>query len=100
MTSCITIVLPVIYLSNVFHTKYFELSYSVDVASIVSHYNDVIMSAMASKITSLDTVYSTVYSGTDKKKSKLCVTGSCEGNSPVTGEFPEQTDSNPENASI
>ena len=32
------------------------------------HYNDVIMSAMASQITSLAIVYSTVYSGTDQRK--------------------------------
>ena len=34
------------------------------------------------------------------KKSKLRVTGLCEGNSPVTGEFPAQRASNTENASI
>ena len=33
-----------------------------------SHYNDVIMSAMASQITSLTSVYSTVYSGADQRK--------------------------------
>ena len=33
-----------------------------------SHYNDVIMSPMASEITSLTIVYSTVYSGTDQRK--------------------------------
>ena len=55
------------------------------------HYSDVMMSAMASQVTSITTVYSTVYSGTDKrKKSKLRVAGLCEGNSPVTGEFPTQ----------
>ena len=32
------------------------------------HYNDVIMCAMASQITSLTIVYSTVYSGTDQRK--------------------------------
>ena len=32
------------------------------------HYNDVIMGAMASQITSLTIVYSTVYSGTDERK--------------------------------
>ena len=35
-----------------------------------------------------------------KKTSKLRVTGLCEGNSPVTGEFPSQMASNTENASI
>ena len=50
------------------------------------------MSAMASQITSFAIVYSTVCSGT----SKLRVTGPCEGNSPVTGEFPTQRASNAE----
>ena len=35
-----------------------------------------------------------------KKASKLRVTGLCEGNSPVTGEFPPQRASNAENVSI
>ena len=48
------------------------------------------MGTMASHITGVPIVYSTVCSGTDKKKSKLHVTGLCEGNSPVTGEFPHK----------
>ena len=65
------------------------------------HYNDVIMSTMASQITSLKIVYSTIYSRCRWKKiSKLCVTGLCAGNSPVTGEFPAQRASNVENVSI
>ena len=35
-----------------------------------------------------------------KKTSKLCITGICAGNSPLTGEFPAQRTSNAENASI
>ena len=35
-----------------------------------------------------------------KKTSKLHITGLCEGNSPVTGEFPAQRASNAENVSI
>ena len=35
-----------------------------------------------------------------KKTSKLSVTGLCEGNPPVTGEFPAQRTSNTENVSI
>ena len=59
------------------------------------------MDAIASQITSLTTVYSTVYSDADKKKtSKLRVTGLCAGNSPETGEFPAQMASNAENVSI
>ena len=37
-----------------------------------AHYDDVIMGAMASQITSLTTVYSTVYSGTDQSKYQSC----------------------------
>ena len=58
------------------------------------------MVAMASQITSLIIVYSTVYSGADQKISKLRVTGVCVGNSPVIGEFPAQMASNAENVSI
>ena len=59
------------------------------------------MGAMASQITSLTIVYSTVYSGSDKEKtSKLRVTGLCAGNSPVTGEFPAQMASKAENVSM
>ena len=35
-----------------------------------------------------------------KKTSKLCITGLCEGNSQVTGEFPTQRVSSTENVSI
>ena len=62
------------------------------------HYNDVIMSAMASQITSLTIVCSTVYSVADQRK--LCVTGLCRGIPPVTGEFHSQRASNAENISI
>ena len=54
------------------------------------HYNGVIMSTMASHQPPA-IVDSTVYSRrTSKKTSQLRVTGLCEGNSPVTGEFPAQ----------
>ena len=65
------------------------------------HYSDVIMRAMASQVTSLTIVYSTVYSGgRSNKTSKLRVTGLCEVNSPVTGEFTTQRASNAANVSI
>ena len=65
------------------------------------HYSDVIMDAMAAKITSLTVVYSTVFfRRRSKKASKIRVTGLCAGNSPVTGEFPAQMASNAENVSI
>ena len=59
------------------------------------------MVAMASEITSLTIVYSTVYSDADHQKtSKLRATGLCAVNSPGTGEFPAQMASNAENVSI
>ena len=55
----------------------------------IIHYNDVMMTAMTSQITSLTVVYSTVYSRRrSKKTSKLRVASRCEGDSPITGEFP------------
>ena len=67
----------------------------------ITHYNDVMMSALASQITSLTIVYSTVYSRRrSKKTSKIRVNGHCEGNSPMTDEFPVQRASNAENISI
>ena len=71
------------------------------VATVLSHYSDVIMSRVASQITSISIVYSIACSGTGlRKTSKLCVTGLSEGNSPVTGEFPSQRASNAENVFI
>ena len=64
------------------------------------HYSDVIMRVMASQITDVFIVCSTVYSGRSKKTSKLRVDGLYEGNSPVTGEFSAQRASNAENVSI
>ena len=57
---------------------------------------------MVSQITGVSMVYSTVCSGADQRKpqSSVLLAGLCEGNSPVTGEFPAQRASNAENASI
>ena len=52
---------------------------------------------MVSQITGVSIACSTAGS---KKISKLPVTGLCVGNSPVTDEFPAQSASNAENASI
>ena len=58
----------------------------------LEYYNDVIMGVVASQITSPTIVFSTVYSGADQRKhQKVRDTGLCEGNSPVTSEFPTQT---------
>ena len=60
------------------------------------HNKGVIMSVMASQITSLICLFSHRW----KNTSKLHVTGLCVGNSPATGEFPAQRDSDAENVSI
>ena len=67
--------------------------------SAFRHYSDVIMSAMVSQIIGVSMVCSTVCSGADQHQS-AGVTGLCEGNSPVTGEFPSQRASNAEKLSI
>ena len=47
-----------------------------------------------------DCLVNRLFGRRSKKTSKLRVTGLCEGNSPVTGEFPAQRASNAENVSI
>ena len=60
------------------------------------------MSTMASQITSLTIIYSTIYLFRRRSKttSKFRVTGLCGGNSPVTGDFPAPRANNAENVSI
>ena len=48
----------------------------------------------------LDGLHNRLFRSRSQKTSKLCVTGLCEGNSPVTGEFPAQMASNAENVLI
>ena len=47
-----------------------------------------------------DCLFNLLFRHRSKKTSKLRVTGLCEGNSPVTGEFPTQMASNAKNVSI
>ena len=55
---CYTYLVRLWGLNDIFH------SYS----HVTRHYSDVIMNTMASQITSLTIVYSTVYSGADQRK--------------------------------
>ena len=64
------------------------------------HYSDVIMSAMASQITGVSIVCSTVCSGAHKKTSKLRVTCLYEGNPSMIGGFLLKRASNTENVSL
>ena len=60
------------------------------------HYDDIIMGAMASQITSLTIVYSTVYSGADQRKHQSSASLAFVGE--FTGDW--WTASNAENVSI
>ena len=66
----------------------------------VYHYSDAIMGTMASQITNLMIVYSTVYSGACQRKHQSSASPAFvggRGDSPVTGEFSTQRASNAEN---
>ena len=58
------------------------------------HYSDVIMSIMASQLTSLTSVHWSVCSCTDQRKYQTSASLPLWGNSPVTGEFTAQRASN------
>ena len=64
------------------------------------HYSDVIMSKVASQITSLTIVQPLFFRHRSKRTPKLRVTGLFVGNSPVTGEFTVHRASNEENVSF
>ena len=66
----------------------------------MDHYNDVTMSVIASQITSLTIVYSTVYSGADQRNIKAPRHWPLCGEFTGTGEFPAQRASYAENVSI
>ena len=66
-----------------------------------SHYIDIIMRVMASKITNVSIVCSIVCSGADQRKHQSSASlAFVRVNSPVTGKFPAQRASNAENGSI
>ena len=67
-------------LSNTTNQRQIKVKCWPDFKLTKAHYSDVIMIAMASQITSLTTVHSTVYSGADQRKSGKCfylITSSC-----------------------
>ena len=81
-----------LYFPIVFSSFYYSTSnyYTAnEFVNSILHYCYVLMTAMASQITCVSSVYSIVCSGADK-------TGLCVGNSPVTDEFPTQKASNAE----
>ena len=59
------------YVHNRWHTQPYKKKHQRSVSLgffLASHYNDVIMSVMASQMTSLMIVYSTIYSNADQRK--------------------------------
>ena len=66
----------------------------------VKHYLDVIMTTMASQITSLTVVYWTVYSDADQRKHQSSASLAFVWEITETGEFPAQRASYAENVSI
>ena len=72
-----------------------------DKTTISKQYSDAVMSAMASQITTVSSVYPTVCSGANKRKHHSSASlFFCGGNSPGTVEFPTQRASNKEKVSI
>ena len=70
---------------------------AVNILIHMYHHCDVIMGTMASQITSLTIVYSTVYSDPDQRKHQSSTSLAFV---PGTAEFPAQMTSNAENVSI
>ena len=80
-----------------------NLSLSCNVTARGTFYwyiSDVIKGVMASQITSVTCLLNRLFMRISNKTSKLRVTGVCEGNSPMTDDFPAQRASNAENVSI
>ena len=65
--------------------------FCADYNVMVLHYDDVIMTTMASQITSLTVVYSTVFSDADQRKHQSSASlALCVGNSPGTVNSPHK----------
>ena len=66
-----TLVYYVGFLNHICYYQAFQIKTSMFSTYHVDHYSDVTMGAIASQITNLTIVYSTVYSGTDQRKHKI-----------------------------
>ena len=90
-----------LYLDRIWDCTVFPLNWNHDGKIISNHYSDIIMSAMASQITSISIVCLTVCSGTDQRKHQTSASLAFgTGNPPVTSEFPSQRASKAEKFSI
>ena len=74
--------------------------WKLKVKAYLTNYNDAMMSVMASKITGVSVVCSTVCSGANRRKHQSSASLPCEGNPPMAGGFPSQRASNAENVPI
>ena len=84
-------------MANTSHTGFF---YTI-LAIKARHYNDAIMSVIASQITGVPIVYLTVCSGADQREHQSSASLAFVGGiHTVTGDFPVQRASNAENVSI
>ena len=79
-----------IYVLHLQVEHYIQRLFITERAMAGPHYGDVIMSAMASQFTILTIVYSTALQVQIKENIKAPRHWLCEGNSPVTGEFPHK----------
>ena len=93
---CAQIIVRAMFCSPVNHRKFNEMT-RVSRKSLEWRHNEL---DGVSKHRRLDYLLNRFFRRRSKKTSKLRVTGLCEGNSPVTGEFPAQRASNAENVSI
>ena len=81
--------------------KWSNQSIIMHIPRAIYHFSDVIMCAMASQITSLTIVYSTVYSGADQRKHQSsALLAFVRGIHRWPVNFPTQKASNAENVSI
>ena len=74
--------------------------YNSVLLQLLHYFSDVIMSAMVFQITGVSIVCSAVCSGAHKKHQSSASAGLCEGNLPMTGEFPTQKASKAEIVSM
>ena len=85
---------------SMFHVSSRIIANTSEYKNVAEYYSGVIMSAIASQITSVSVVSSTVCSGADQRKHHSSALLACEGNPPVTDGFSLQRASNTENVSI
>ena len=79
---------------------HWPISFRAGSLAVGHHYNDVMMTTMASQITSITVGYSTVYSDADQRKHQNSTSLAFVWGIYRTGEFPAQIASNAENVSI